>query len=582
MSNERDVTMRLKVAGDSRNGQAFADMAGAAQKVADNTKRAGQAVADLFREMNHVNRITAALKSMGVEAKAAGDAAARMLKDVGDGAKVGQREIDKLAAGMKAMGHAHADSGAAPKGILGRLSGLTDRAVHGAGSLGLPVNSALLRYGSMAAVGGLALSAGSEAVRTAERASHPEEGLTWQRFRREAGKTIQGGIESIPLIGGMAGALTRGLTGETQRREEERMLRESRQMVPYNQQRRAVVQHRRLAEEEIGTRQRHAAEFARDIPAARAQSEAITRRFTAQSEAAQDYARQTRRDPREAAAQAAFGESQAQLGVQQDLERKQLQSDIADTTAKVAQRQKEVEQATRAVLVAERDVSQQGISAEERERRRLNLQDQINAKNERLADLMRLQGQAAQQNDQKQRQTVQHSEQRAALMDQERGRLTGVIASEKEKIRGTKQSFGQLTKEERGRAARLAEKAQQGGKLNREDLQFLGGISGAEKLVGQQYERRADEDKSFQRFAAATDLNRPLQEAQQQRLQLENNIKVELDVNAKSIADQLQKELVPQLLQMLTNVKEGATTALQSQANQRRIQDNALATGGGK
>jgi hypothetical protein len=512
------------------------------------------------------------LRNLGVEAKAAQAAAANLVKTLGDGARASQADIHRLASGLKDVG-----KGARGGGLLQRATGIAGSALSVAEGFGLGGLSAqALKYGARAAPWLLPVAGVNALAGDAMRTHDPEEQFTWGGYVNRAWRRVKEGAirgsEKLPLVGHLF-----SLTPEAQAlHQRDALMEHARQSVGLNAARRDVAQRRRLAEEEYITEGRRAFGIAGTSIAARRQSEQIAREGIAFSEAAQERARMTGRDPREAAARVSYQTAGRQQGVEQAAQLKQLEQERVETTARLAQRQKEVEQATRGVANAERAVSEAGITIEERERRRLLLLDQLNAKNESLADLQRLQGKAVQQQVQKQQLLLSQSEARQALAGRERDRLTGVIGAERDRIRGVQTSFGRLTKPQQARAAQIAKDLAAGKQVNRESLNFLRGVQGAEKLVEKGDLAHVDQ-KAFAQFAQATSLNRPLKEAEQARVAIDNKIQVELNLNAESVAAQLEKTLLPQIMQALTQLKLGSQTALQQLGTQQQTQLNAMA-----
>jgi hypothetical protein len=556
MTVEKEVVVHIKVPKESRNGAAFEDLATNARKLDADTKRAGQAVADMLREMNHVTRITSALKGMGVEAKAAGEAAARMLKDVGDGARVGQREIEKLAAGMKALGHAEAAPRAGPGFFQRQFGG--PLAGAGRGMLA-DAGSGLGRAAWPTAI----LGAASQGLQIAQDATHPEEGLNGRRFFEQAVRKSQ----DIPIFGSFF-----GLSNEAQQlKERDRRIADARNRVGVTEQRMAIqgqyATGRRTLEEDRIVQQGRSI----DVAAGR-QTFSASQANQAASERAQEAARARNRNPAEVAAEFAHAGAMHSLEIGQRADREKLGQVVDYRQQQVGQARTEVEQARKGA--AGLASAKPDETAEQALERRLAYENQLVQLKEKENQLSQTQAALLDAQKQQGAQLAQQHDQRLAKLGQERDRLSGVIAAEKDRLKGEKISFGKLTREEQERAIKLGEKANRGERLDRESLDFLSGVQGTEKVTNKQYEARAE--KNFGAFAQTFGRNEELKNAEAQRAKIENNINVDLNLNAESVADQLEKTLLPKIMQMLTDLKQQSGTATDRLANQQRLQTGAL------
>ncbi len=217
MTIERDVLVRMRVE-RGRDGAAFAEVAKDAKKADVEVKRVGASVAAMVREMaktreteKHLERVTKQLQTMGVAADKARVAATRLLKDVGDGARITEQHVRNLATGMKTLGQAGGGGGGFLSRMRGQFSG------GGLGGMGLSAlgPTALAGAGIMALGRGFSASfstTGDDLVRQ----NTQQQGSRWERFA----SSVHDGIPIFQQVRDYFTSNAREQAAESQRRLE--------------------------------------------------------------------------------------------------------------------------------------------------------------------------------------------------------------------------------------------------------------------------------------------------------------------------------------------------------------------------
>jgi hypothetical protein len=377
----------------------------------------------------------------------------------------------------------------------------------------------------------------------------------------------------IPLFGNFLGQ-----SNEAQElKERDRRIADARARIGRTEQRAAVLGAFASQQRSLGEQQLAARGLLIDQRAGRDEF-AASRESRIASDLAQDRARREGRNPAEVAAQFAHAQAVQSLGIGQAAEREKLAKTTEFRQGQVGNARTELAAARREAATLSN--ASQGETADQALERRLNLERalvEVKAKENQLAET---ESALLDAHKEKAAQLLQQSRERAQVLGQERDRLQQVVQSEKDRLTAQGRAFGRMSRPEQLRAAQLAEQAAWGGKLTREQLDFLRATPGSEKLVAKQEDMRIDQE-ALRRFRAAGGAEEPLKNAQERLTQIENKISLELKVNGESLASELQKTLLPAVEQMMADLKEGLLTSLQRQSNQRKIQEGTLGQQGG-
>ena len=165
----------------------------------------------------------------------------------------------------------------------------------------------------------------------------------------------------------------------------------------------------------------------------------------------------------------------------------------------------------------------------------------------------------------------QAGEQRVSILKQQRDALTVGIQGERSRLQGLQEHLGLALPREQATVRRVAQKIGAGGQLTFGELNFArqhGDVFGNYlQDVGRQ--RGAGLMAELMKIPQLK-LGAREQELQQQRVEIDNRIKVEVEANMKDLSEQVRDKLDPQLQAMAQQIVQAYQAALQRFALQAR------------
>jgi hypothetical protein len=136
--------------------------------------------------------------------------------------------------------------------------------------------------------------------------------------------------------------------------------------------------------------------------------------------------------------------------------------------------------------------------------------------------------------------------------------------------------FGFMDAFSQQRALGIGRRLNEGGDLNDDDLQFARGVGPLQEMVNALGRRRAEATGIFQQleeFGRAPQI-RALEQAaataREERLKIENDIKVAITVEPDKIAEAMTEKISPILQQMLRNINDQVAQAFSREEARRR------------
>jgi hypothetical protein len=581
MAVERDVTLRVgtKLQGGGDD---------ALRKVGAAANQAGQSTKTLFGSMDQslkdivkaVGRLETSIKSMASGASGA-------LRQVRQEADATGKALDRANARGAGAGGI---PGAPPSGLVGGFQ-------SGLGAAG----------GALAALAGAAHAA-ERGLKVIEQ-SFDRGAPSIERFRDQITKTLTSlpGGGAVKHLGGasdIAGVLS-GITGglapkgliagalkaggldfadrERDIQERERRRAEGQEALARTRERLGIQQ----------TRSEQAAGFGREGAAASArlglgsQAMGVSAAFGFHNlraqEAAQGQARGTLgvgrlTQQQDIAARFQFQGGQQQQAVEQEKQLRQLGAERAQGVKDMAKRQAELKDALKQQASAAASASEKGLAGYQVAERQLAVQQAAErvalAQKNVLAEQERAMAQQVQHGDA----LLAQSQQRVALMTQERDRLAGVAQQERQRLQGAQQEFGGQSPMQRRAALQVARKIAGGGRLSEREFQFAQGAGELFRpAVEKESARRAGPE--FEAIKQLLGSGERLKQAEQARVAIENKIGIEIKLNEKGLAEQIQTQLLPELFKAVEQAKAAAGAAQFKADADRKAQ--ALSTAAG-
>ncbi len=170
---------------------------------------------------------------------------------------------------------------------------------------------------------------------------------------------------------------------------------------------------------------------------------------------------------------------------------------------------------------------------------------------------------------------VQQGQQRLALLAQERDTLTSIIQQERARTQSMKEQFGLKRPLEKGAILHISRKLKAGQQLTGRELDIAkqhGDIFGAKlKTMGNQMA-----GPEWEEIKKNEGLGVREEKAQEQRVQVENTMKIQIDNNATAVADQLVAKLTPLILQAKAEEGNAINTAMAKFTNAMEAQREAV------
>lgn len=218
---------------ESRGGKAMANLGEHSKRVAAEVAKANAGVTALMRDIGRDNRaalaienLTRRLQALGVAAQPAATAAARLIRQIGDQARVTEADVRRLAGTLRAV-----PGGASPTGFFGRAQAALGQRIGG-GSLGRL---------ALAGLGASIIHSGGQAVSTAFETPLDDQINQLARrnnpFAMAAGDVARG----IPIIGSVAGGIADLATAGPRAAAQTSQMRLTRQQVEAERRREQLL-----------------------------------------------------------------------------------------------------------------------------------------------------------------------------------------------------------------------------------------------------------------------------------------------------------------------------------------------------
>ena len=166
----------------------------------------------------------------------------------------------------------------------------------------------------------------------------------------------------------------------------------------------------------------------------------------------------------------------------------------------------------------------------------------------------------------------QQGQQRLALLGQERDALTSIANQEKSRLQGMKENFGMQIPMHRQAGLHVARKLAGGQELTAKELEFA---RGNQELFGDALRKRgaANAGPEFEEIKRLLGLDARQKQAEEARVKLDQQIKIQVDMNAQAVAQQVTQQIVPAVAQAMQEARVGilaeVTRQLVEMARQR-------------
>lgn len=131
----------------------------------------------------------------------------------------------------------------------------------------------------------------------------------------------------------------------------------------------------------------------------------------------------------------------------------------------------------------------------------------------------------------------------------------GVVRTERERIEDAREQFGFLNPLEKAKAKNIAERLAGGfqiGDFSREELSFAKGLGVFRDVLSKR--ARAAAGPEFEEIAGLTGFRRRLGDAERAAINLEQKIQVQIQLNEKALADQIQQQVTPKIQEAMQRI----------------------------
>lgn len=585
MAIVKDAVVQLKIA-LARDGKAAADAARTTQQIQgtvtqaekaiqQEAKRTGAAIAGMVRELRrtrdeeqHLKRIAIGLNQAGIAADQARIAAARMIKEIGDGARVTTAEILRMAAALRALGQAGKHPEAQPAKPEKKPS-FWNQSLGSIplGGLGATVVAGSFLRGGAQHFSGMLSTSVDEQIREETRRGRPSSGVSG--LEQGISDVLLAGVKSIPIVGEVAEAVENFFTRAARVGAERsaRALQRLQTSLAEQDAQRGIRGQQREDERRIladGREVAGAATASGQAGRIRARQELVafdaSRRQEGIATREQDELRAFQRGQRIAgpsaidmlSAEASRPRADATAGQRFELqaERARLQERLRDAQRRSTQQGAEAEvNVSRRPGQTRAETSVDTVQA-------AALQEQAQLR-QRILENERQQIALGQQRGQQSRAELESLRERARTQAE---MYRGMAEAERQRVQGAREGFGQLDPERRRELMMAAQDVERqrrdGGALSEQTQQTILNNRQMFGQVGADVAARRGDAAGVQDFlrmigqqSREQEFRREAQRADQKRVQFDQQIRNEITLNAEATAQALAESLVPLLVQ---------------------------------
>lgn len=164
-----------------------------------------------------------------------------------------------------------------------------------------------------------------------------------------------------------------------------------------------------------------------------------------------------------------------------------------------------------------------------------------------------------------------------SLLGEEGSRLRGIIREENAREMGRRERFGLMNPMKQRTYVAIAKKMAAGGRLTQREIEAA---SGAPELFGKRLTdlamQRTDKGSAYEQIKRLLpELGERKRQAEQHLANVNQQFHVEIKLNEKALADQIQKQVMSKVYEALNQVVRSAEDARQRAAHEHRMRQNA-------
>ncbi len=242
--------------------------------------------------------------------------------------------------------------------------------------------------------------------------------------------------------------------------------------------------------------------------------------------------------------------------------------------------QQELAEAQHERLTAAQNLSREGATEFDKAKARLNIDAALVRESSALKDLQEAQNRGLDAARDKSALLLELGQKRVDKLTQERDKVAEIAKTERERLQGAKEQFGLLDPLKRRAAVDIARRVAGGGDVSKEELDFAKGLDVFKDALGRRGAAQAGPE--FDQIVRLLGADRKVREAEAKEVKLTNQIQVQIQLNEKALTEQIQREVIPRILEAMQRsaaqlANEFAKANNQAAAASRAAAQQALA-----
>jgi hypothetical protein len=293
---------------------------------------------------------------------------------------------------------------------------------------------------------------------------------------------------------------------------------------------------------------------------------------TRAQEAAQAGAGQTRgygraEEQADIARQAGAGQQLRRVDIQSARELGDLAAKRGVTQQREAKLEEEVAAATKRVANGKKEVSDLGLDNERWAERSAKYEAAIVELQTKQQQLQEAKNQRLQIEQQTQQAIVAAGQARLNVLQQQYQAVSQIVQQEKARQQTLRENFGLMKPMDRKASLGIARKIAAGQNLTGAELEYAKGHG---DLFGDSLKKIGAKNAGpeYDEISRLLGLGERQQRAEGERVKLEQQIKVQIDMNAKAVASQLEEQILPKIYESMEQVKAAFLAALAKAQNE--------------